>query len=96
LNWNVDLSFKLAIVSSLSEVDALEIDAEPLEFTGERLVFNTIIEDEILLALPDFPRHEHECIGKKRSEDKGYSDQDTGTEAANPFSVLAKLKKTGE
>ena len=33
--WPIDVNFKLAVVSSLQEIDKLEIDAEPLLFDGE-------------------------------------------------------------
>ncbi len=96
LEWPIALSFKLAVVSSLQEADKLDIDAEPLLFNGEKLSFNQIIEDEILLVLPDFPRHEHDCISRRSSQDADYDQNHTEAKAANPFSVLAKLKKTGE
>jgi uncharacterized protein len=94
--WSIDVHFKLAVVSSLQETDKLEIDAEPLLFDGEKLSFNSLIEDEILLALPDYPKHDYDCITRRSSQDRDYETQTTRSEADNPFSVLAKLKKTGE
>ena len=96
LEWPIEITFKLAVVASLLEADQMEIDAEPLLFNGEKLSFNTLIEDEILLTLPDYPRHAHDCIKRRQSQDRDYDQPHTGTEASNPFSVLAKLKKTGE
>ena len=96
LQWPIQISFKLAVVSSLQEADKLDVDAEPLLFNGEKLSFNQLIEDEILLVLPDFPRHEHDCISRRTSQDVDYDQNQTESKAANPFSVLAKLKKTGE
>ena len=93
LSWPIDLSFKLCVVSSLQEADQLEIDCEPLD--GEKVSLNTLIEDEILLALPDYPKHEYDCIARRSSKDVDF-DGESRTETNNPFSVLAKLKKTGE
>lgn len=96
MQWPVSLDFKLAVVTSLQQAEQMEIDAEPLLFNGERMSFNALIEDEILLSLPDYPRHEHDCIQRRQSQDRDYDQQHTQAEVANPFSVLAKLKKTGE
>lgn len=95
LAWPIDLSFKLAVVSSLQEADQLEIDCEPLLLDGEKVSLNDLIEDEILLAIPDYPKHEYDCIPRHQSKDPGFDDN-SQTETNNPFSVLAKLKKTGE
>ncbi|MGZ4960181.1 MAG: YceD family protein [Methylomonas sp.] len=96
LSWPIDIAFKLGIVSSIEEADRLEIDCEPLLFNGEKISLNALIEDEILLALPDYPKHGYDCITRRSSQNSDYDKQDNQTKADNPFSVLAKLKKTGE
>ena len=95
LIWPIALSFKLGVVASSVEADGLEIDCEPLVFNAEKLSLNELIEDEILLALPDYPKHDYDCIPRRSSVDGDY-ENDRQTTANNPFSVLAKLKKTGE
>ncbi|MCQ8128021.1 YceD family protein [Methylomonas rivi] len=95
LAWPITLAFKLAVVSSLQEADSLEIDCEPLLLNGEKVSLHDLIEDEILLAIPDYPRHEYDCIPRHQSRDSDFDDN-SQTETNNPFSVLAKLKKTGE
>lgn len=95
LDWPVDISFRLGVVASLQEADRLEIDCEPLLFEGEKISLNELIEDEILLALPDYPKHDYDCIGQRSSKDRDYEELEPG-KANNPFSVLAKLKKTGD
>ncbi|MGY6274729.1 YceD family protein [Methylomonas sp. MgM2] len=95
LSWPIKLSFKLGVVSSIEEADLLEIDCEPLLLDGEKVSLNALIEDEILLALPDYPKHQYECITLRSSKDADFDDE-TQAETNNPFSVLAKLKKTGE
>jgi uncharacterized protein len=93
--WPLAITFKLGVVASLQDADRLEVDCEPLLFDGEKLSLSALIEDEILLALPDYPKHEHDCIEKRSSVDGEY-DQHNQSKADNPFSVLAKLKKTGD
>ncbi|QPK61715.1 DUF177 domain-containing protein [Methylomonas sp. LL1] len=95
LSWPIDLSFKLGVVSSLQEAEKLEVDCEPLLFDGEKVSLNELIEDEILLALPDYPKHGYDCIPRRSSTDAEF-DGESRTKTNNPFSVLAKLKKTGE
>ena len=93
--WPLDITFKLGIVSSLSDADRLEIDCEPLLYDGEKISLRELIEDEILLVLPDYPKHDHDCMQRTTSQDDNYDEHSPST-ANNPFSVLAKLKKTGE
>lgn len=95
LSWPIDVSFKLGVVSSLQEAEQLEIDCEPLLFDGEKVSLYALIEDEMLLALPDYPKHGYDCITRRISKDTDF-DNETQAETNNPFSVLAKLKKTGE
>ncbi|AEF99518.1 YceD family protein [Methylomonas methanica] len=95
LAWPLELAFKLAVVSSLQEADKLEIDCEPLLLDGEKISLNDLIEDEILLAIPDYPKHGYDCIPQHQSKDPAF-DENSRIETNNPFSVLAKLKKTGE
>jgi len=96
LSWPIDIGFKLGIVASLAEADRLEIDCEPLLFNGEKIFLKSIIEDEILLALPDYPKHGYECIASGKSVNSNFALQDNPAKTENPFAVLAKLKKTGD
>jgi len=95
LPWPVELHFNLGVVSSSQEAKQLELDCEPLLFDGEKVSLTEIIEDEILLALPDYPKHGFDCIPQVSSKDADF-DINVQAETNNPFSVLAKLKKTGE
>lgn len=95
LDFPVDLGCRLGVVSSLQEADRLDIDCEPLLFDGEKLSLVDLIEDEILLALPDYPKHDDDCIQQRSSKDPDF-DEVEPEKANNPFSVLAKLKKTGD
>lgn len=97
LSWPIDIAFKLDVVTSLEEADRIEIECEPLLFNGEKISLSALIEDEILLALPDYPKHGYDCIKHCSSENSDYNEQQNRVRADNPFSVLAKLKKnTGE
>ncbi|MDD4914264.1 MAG: YceD family protein [Methylococcales bacterium] len=96
LPWPLDIGFKLGVVASMAEADRLKIDCEPLLFNGEKISLNALIEDEILLALPDYPKHGYDCIGHSSSGSGNFETKTNHAKAENPFSVLAKLKKTGD
>ncbi len=97
MQWPLDISFKLGVVTSVFEADQLEIECEPLIFESGRVSLNAIVEDEILLALPDYPKHEYDCIKRSSQENRENIEQEIRPKRAdNPFSVLAKLKKTGD
>jgi len=94
IDWPVKHHFKLGVVLSLEQANDLSSDLEPLILDGGKVLVNELIEDELLLALPDFPRHENVCveINKTLPTEKNNDQIDSN----NPFSILAKLKKPGE
>ncbi len=97
LPWSLDVSFRLGVVDSAQDAEKLEVDCEPLLFNGDTISLTEMIEDEILLALPDYPKHDYDCIPVTSSKDGDFDEHShSPTRTNNPFSVLAKLKKTGE
>lgn len=101
LDYSIDRNFKLGVVNSLEQSDKLQSDCEPFILETEKVSLNELIEDEILLELPDFPKHNHDCVKKhdEKSNNAFIESQNKETEqlsSNNPFSVLAKLKNTGD
>ncbi len=98
LSWSVDAPVKLGVVSTLEQADLLAEEFEPLWMKEETISLKELVEDEILLALPDFPRHAHDCMpgGRKRTENSAVDLDVDQSKSDNPFSVLAKLKNTGD
>jgi uncharacterized protein len=94
--FSVDKSFKLGLVGSLEQADRLASDIEPLILENEKISFRTLVEDELLLALPDFPRHEHDCTENNENFMTTEKEGREQLNSNNPFSVLAKLKNTGD
>lgn len=95
LKINVASKFKLGFVTSLSEADLLPDAYEPFLLEGDKTALIDIIEEELLLTIPAFPKHKQACLDK--SYQKAITvQQDTQSDTDNPFSVLAKLKKTGD
>jgi len=81
----IDQAVSLGLVTTIEEGDRLAEGYEPLVLERERIRFADIVEDELILAIPDIPRHEH-CRVMNEEPQK----QDI--ERPNPFAVLANLK----
>jgi uncharacterized protein len=97
VKWPINCTVKLGIVSSIEQANRLPEDYEPLMVEEGKILLKNIIEDEILLILPAFPRHQHDCFVPKfdnDSLDTLVNDEQSSPE--NPFSILAKLKNTGD
>ena len=86
IRFPLDLSFRLGIVASETDIDRLPEGYEPLLVSGEPLRTFDIVEDEVLLAVPAFPLHEggQSCV-------MAYENQPLAVKN-NPFSILEKLK----
>ncbi|MDD2723914.1 MAG: YceD family protein [Methylovulum sp.] len=102
LEWPVNSEVKLGIVTSIEQADKLPEEFEPLMLEGETLLLKDIVEDELLLALPAFPKHQHACFEtghfeKNRPTNKAelFGDEKPSSRE-NPFSILANLKNTGD
>jgi len=64
---------------------------------SEKISLNELVEDELLLALPDFPKHPYICVEQEEVEEVIEIEvKDKPMDSNNPFSVLAKLKNTGD
>jgi len=97
VQWPVKSSVKLGIVTSIDQADRLPEDYEPLLVDEGKILLKNIVEDELLLILPTFPKHQHHCLAQKSDNAKAdflQNEQQSPTE--NPFSILAKLKNTGD
>ncbi len=83
---SVDQPIQLGVVTSIEEGEALPEPYEPLLLEEEQIRLGSIVEDELILAIPDVPRHD-DCRMLKveaGSEEKDRQD--------NPFTVLANWK----
>ena len=97
VNWPIDCAIKLGVVTTIDQANRLPDDYEPLLVGEGKIPLKEIIEDEILLILPVFPKHQHSCTIPEydnNSQDSLVSDEQSLPE--NPFSILAKLKNTGD
>lgn len=88
----IDRSVSLAVVTSIDEAQRLPDEFEALLLDSEEAVaLKNIVEDEILLALPDIAKHPGCHLDKK---DETVEVEVESVTRENPFSVLKDLKNT--
>lgn len=101
MNAPLRSSFELGIVTSDEQAKQLPSELEPFVTDGEAVDLWTLVEDELLLALPAYPLHERgecpatadlEALEPGSAADEAASD--SGEQRDNPFKVLEGLKTT--
>lgn len=98
VEWPISHTVKLGIVASAEQAERLPEDLEPLLVSGEKILVKDMIEDEILLLLPTYPKHGQPCSIKIKTIGLQAEARQTTPKPnrENPFSILANLKKTGD
>jgi DUF177 domain-containing protein len=87
LTQEIGVAIHVAIADGDEDLQRLEQGVEPIELgTGGKLELQTLLEDELLLALPLVPMHEQaDCR-------KGSADEvERGEETHRPFAALDEL-----
>lgn len=94
--WPVDSRIKLGVVKSLEEARQLPESFEPLLVPEEdKVPLKDIVEDELLILLPDIPKHSGQCAVEITNMVKSSPvNEPNRTPTTNPFTILAELKKT--
>ncbi|MGB0467851.1 MAG: YceD family protein [Pontibacterium sp.] len=83
-----EASFCLAVTLNEEQVKQLPRIYDPLLLEEEEVVLSAMIEEELILSLPQFAYHDDCKVQTSFGEEEATKD----TEKPNPFSVLAKLK----
>lgn len=97
VEWTVDSNVRLGVVSSIDQANRLPEDFEPLLVEGDTIPLTDLIEDELLLSLPTYPKHQHSCFAASSDKIKTTTSvPDSKSSPENPFSILATLKKSGD
>lgn len=86
---------KLGLIITLEQADELPENYEPLLVSDDKMLLKDIVEDELLLALPAFPKHPYACIQLKTNLESA-APEIKPIRSENPFAVLANLKITGD
>jgi len=94
MSMPMEIDSRLALVQGMDEAEGLPEELDPLMLAEDGLLHvRELVEDEILLAVPDAPKHrEEDCVpgGHDYMEDAVTEDAQA---EANPFDILAVLKK---
>ena len=90
----VQASLALALVSGLDEARALPDAYDPLLVTGTEMIRPLdLLEDELLLALPQIPRHPlASCGARSRVETLATSREESAPR--RPFAILAHWRRS--
>ena len=102
MNLHVRRPVRLALVREQGQASALDDAYEPLLVGDEALSLSGIVEDELILAMPNFSRHASgECQmppgadvldDHSAAHGAGHGDASGKGDDDNPFSVLKELK----
>ncbi len=94
LEWVVNKPVKIGMVQTIEQADRLAEEFEPMMVADNKMSLSGIVEDEVLISLPDYPRHENECLKYPPAEK--LVEPEIKPEPDNPFAVLATLNITGD
>lgn len=87
----IDHNVNLGIAKTFEQVERLPETVEPLLLEEETIALIDLVEDELLLNLPDYPKHAHNCIESDIIKKYTATFEEGASEKPNPFSVLANL-----
>ena len=93
LTLDLDCPVALQPVEGSEEAERVEKEYDPLTISpGERIKLAELIEDELLLSLPQVPKHPPGDCRPGLEPSAGTAEPDGVRQPENPFAVLAELK----
>ncbi len=93
MDYPVEQDIILAWVRNDVEAERLPLRYEPYLVEESPLLLRDVVEDELLLALPNVPMHdEKDCPASEWLEAQQQDTHSQQEEDENPFSILNKLK----
>jgi uncharacterized protein len=92
VRYPVDIEFSLGLAGSADEAERLPDRYEPLVATGESVAVATIVEDELILALPIVAAHADPACARGLGTAPSEITENRMGNPANPFAVLSRLK----
>ncbi|ARU56287.1 metal-binding protein [Oleiphilus messinensis] len=85
----VGSDFELALLRTDDQAAQIPRKYDPLIVEGDEVSLAEVVQEELLLAMPQFSYHEEAC-GVKMPQPEKFDDQ--AKQKDNPFSVLAGMK----
>ena len=94
MTWPVSSDFCLGLVSSEASIEGLPEQYEPYVVESLPVFLQDIIEDELLLVLPQIPKHDlAECPGRSYLSTDSDEQQEKQPDTHQPFAGLSDLIK---
>ncbi len=95
MSVSVESQLNIALIRSAEEAERLPEHYDPLLLDEPRIRLLDIVEDELLLSLPQVPRHKTgECCSDLNQEaEPPPADLEASGKRPNPFAILAELKQ---
>lgn len=93
MSWDVKLDFNLALLESEGLIDRIPERYEPLLIEAGEIRPVEVIEDELLLTLPMYPKHAEEQDCQLLQATEAADEPATEEPRENPFAALASLKR---
>ncbi|VAW83645.1 hypothetical protein MNBD_GAMMA16-871 [hydrothermal vent metagenome] len=91
MEHNVDIDVKLGLVKTEQQMTQLSESYEPVLIENNEILLSRLIEDELVLALPAYAKHDTDQCANQAFHVEFESKE---PEKINPFDVLIKLKKS--
>lgn len=88
----IDAPVHVGLVRNDEDARRLSEHLEPFLLTDRMVSLTELVEDELILALPIVPRHEHECVAVGAVSAVAAAPSATEEKRKNPFAVLAQLR----
>jgi uncharacterized protein len=91
MDWDVEVNCLLAILKNERKVEGLAEQYDPWIIDSDELIsLGSVIEDELILALPLVPKHDFKCLPAEVWQSG--EDEIVEEKRVSPFAVLATLK----
>jgi uncharacterized protein len=97
VNLPIEIHLSVAFVQGADEAEMLSEDLDPCLVEDDQVVFMDLLEDELLLALPQVAMHDPgACHAPASRVAEDAPIESSGQERKNPFAALAELKRDKE
>ena len=97
MRWPLDVKSRVALVSDYATADRVPEDFEVFLVEGDSVSVRDLVDEEIMIALPNVPRHGEgsECAGRAMQLPGQEADADDEADAKvqTPFAQLGELLK---
>ncbi len=92
MQYEMKIKCSLAIVNSERKIEGLTEQYEPWVIASDDpVMLSSIVEDELILAIPLIPKHDHSCLPAE-AWSSGEEFEEGVEKKVSPFAVLSALK----